>query len=1060
MKRKIRFILEFTAVFAGVILAAALLLAWRVSSQPMRSETLTPYVEMAIGKILPNTTAKISHTLIIWDNTDFSLAIQGEEAVLRDRKGAVVARLPRFRLKLSALALLRGRLAPAEMEVENPRLWFVRRADGSLWFGGEAADGGGEAASLKDGTSIFDALKHTSKEITRRGQFRELSVTGLLISIRDDETGNESAVRFPRISLRHGWTEVTGAAKIEVDQKDIPPLSLEASYRFGRLQGRHEISLKFKDINPARLANLHRRLSVLSAADLPLTGKIEVETGEDLNVAEFAAEVESGKGLLDVKEFWDQPRAVERIRIIGNYDRKKHRLELPTAEIDFGGPKLAMKLNAEEPRDGTSMFDMAFSMNVTLTDLPMDDYAAIWPKPVITNAREWIAENLSRGVFKRGEAELRGKFSWNDSGNVLLESGSGKIHAENGSVRYIEGMPQVEGVNAEAEFDLDRMTVKISGGGIGGIRLQPSTILLTDFQKNTQYIDIPVKISAPARDVVKLIDNPPLGYAKAAGMLPEHVEGSVEGTLELRFPLLKSLLVKDIEIKANARLSSFGLRKAARGIDLSNGSLNLGLDKEGFFLKGNASLNKVPLNLEHQSRFSTESATKEKPYKQTVLSGSLTGEQWALLGVDLSKRVKGPSTMRLVFTQQDKETTFLSGDIDFRKAAVEIEELAWKKAAGAAASLSLAAEMRDGKDTLVKNFELKAQGAHIKGSAVLEKNSNKILMADLKPLIAGRTNAALRFSQPPDPAGVMSFSIEGESFDASGLSGSSGGEAQADQRVREYRIKVGKFHTSETGFLEKMEAHAKRDALGWIMIDLNGLADGSHPLDISLEPKNGKTVFSITCDDFGKALKGMGLTDTVRDGLLEISGESAPDNPRIINGSVSIGHFVVAGLSVLVRLLGAVSPFGLVDLVTGNASFDHLEGNFRWHGDSLELIKVRAAGSVFGLNIDGKISLGSGEANLRGTLVPFSLMNRFIGSIPLLGDVITGGKDGGVIAVNYSVKGPLRDPEVGVNPVSLLTPGFLRNLFFGEAEEEPEQPAAPQIPGSQIPGQEKEKKTP
>jgi hypothetical protein len=102
-----------------------------------------------------------------------------------------------------------------------------------------------------------------------------------------------------------------------------------------------------------------------------------------------------------------------------------------------------------------------------------------------------------------------------------------------------------------------------------------------------------------------------------------------------------------------------------------------------------------------------------------------------------------------------------------------------------------------------------------------------------------------------------------------------------------------------------------------------------------------------------------------------------------------------------------------------------------------ELIKVRAAGSVFGINVDGTVNLNNGEANVHGLLVPFSLFNRIINAIPLLGDVITGGEGGGVLAAAYTVKGTLNDPDISVNPVSLLTPGFLRNLFFGEADSEP-----------------------
>ena len=68
--------------------------------------------------------------------------------------------------------------------------------------------------------------------------------------------------------------------------------------------------------------------------------------------------------------------------------------------------------------------------------------------------------------------------------------------------------------------------------------------------------------------------------------------------------------------------------------------------------------------------------------------------------------------------------------------------------------------------------------------------------------------------------------------------------------------------------------------------------------------------------------------------------------------------------------------------------------------------------------------------------MPFTTVNSILGAIPVLGDLITGGEGSGVLAVNYSIDGALADPKVSVNPVSLLTPGFLRNLFFGDDDDE------------------------
>jgi hypothetical protein len=63
-----------------------------------------------------------------------------------------------------------------------------------------------------------------------------------------------------------------------------------------------------------------------------------------------------------------------------------------------------------------------------------------------------------------------------------------------------------------------------------------------------------------------------------------------------------------------------------------------------------------------------------------------------------------------------------------------------------------------------------------------------------------------------------------------------------------------------------------------------------------------------------------------------------------------------------------------------------------------------------------------------------------VAKVPLVGELLSGGEGQGMFAARYSVKGGEKSPEVSVNPLSILTPGFLRGLFdaFDEtpAEEE------------------------
>jgi hypothetical protein len=83
-----------------------------------------------------------------------------------------------------------------------------------------------------------------------------------------------------------------------------------------------------------------------------------------------------------------------------------------------------------------------------------------------------------------------------------------------------------------------------------------------------------------------------------------------------------------------------------------------------------------------------------------------------------------------------------------------------------------------------------------------------------------------------------------------------------------------------------------------------------------------------------------------------------------------------------------------------------------------------------GYTAKGKIYTHAEVVDIEGTVVPAYALNSVLGNIPFIGTLLTGIEDGGgIFAATYRMTGPLEDPEVKVNPLSVLAPGIFRNLF-------------------------------
>jgi uncharacterized protein YhdP len=106
-----------------------------------------------------------------------------------------------------------------------------------------------------------------------------------------------------------------------------------------------------------------------------------------------------------------------------------------------------------------------------------------------------------------------------------------------------------------------------------------------------------------------------------------------------------------------------------------------------------------------------------------------------------------------------------------------------------------------------------------------------------------------------------------------------------------------------------------------------------------------------------------------------------------------------------------------------------LRGEFALSEDRLTLDNVLAYGEAIGVTGNGVVDLNRDKLDLQGTIVPAYALNSMLGNVPIIGSLLLGGEGQGLFAANYRVTGSGADPQISVNPLSALAPGFLRRLL-------------------------------
>jgi hypothetical protein len=245
-------------------------------------------------------------------------------------------------------------------------------------------------------------------------------------------------------------------------------------------------------------------------------------------------------------------------------------------------------------------------------------------------------------------------------------------------------------------------------------------------------------------------------------------------------------------------------------------------------------------------------------------------------------------------------------------------------------------------------------------------------------------------------------------------------------------VDVGRLWLTDSVALEPVNLTASRDGAGhWTRAALDGRigAGGGGPVITGrLTPSQGARLFEVQAGDAGAVAAALDITDQMRGGTLRLSGRLLPDDSA--EGVLDIESFRLADAPVLARILAVAALTGILDeLRGGGLTLSKLHAPFRYDGRTLTLGEARANGTALGLTANGTIDLDRDRLNLKGVVVPIYALNAVLGNIPLLGDLLVGEKGGGVFAISYSARGALDDPSVSVNPLSALTPGFLRGLF-------------------------------
>lgn len=737
---------------------------------------------------------------------------------------------------------------------------------------------------------------------------------------------------------------------------------------------------------------------------------------------------------------FDGPIKIKSGDIRGGINLAARTLKLDAIKLDFGNFQTDVNASVQGQEGGG--FTALNVDGVIDGSMRVDQILAFWPKDFALGARNWMVKSLQTADFSKLKVHVA--LDDNDIRNRRIEDEHLNIgfEVDDVNIRYLRKMPWLRDGAGYGVLQGNQFVTHLTAGHVDGLEIEKGTVLIPRLSPHGGDFTIDLEGRGTITEMLRISNFEPFEYADRFGLDPDEFEGTGTARLQITRPLLEHFDPNRILYELTGDFIDVSIPAGYGKHTLNDGRLSLHANKSGAEINGPVKLGKWQTALDWHKRFEIPQVSA-----QYTLSGTIARDDLDNFGVGLRRHFGGEIDVVLQGQGDGFDVQAANISADFTNADVNIGSL-WGKAQGEAGLLTgrLVIDAQNNGSQgggRLENFTIKAPGLSFAGSVALSRNFQLESLDISNAYIENFIEAKLKAK--PTPQGVLALDIDGKYLnittwvDKAFRTQSSSVTApilmtaslETLELNENYRLGnatalfshngVGVEHAKLSGETKggPFLAEIKRD-------EGQAPADGKTPQQT---PQMGRVLINVP-DASHAALALLGI-DSIRDGVLRIDGQlPLSGEKRGLSGTAILTDFTLVRAHVFAQILSLASLQGLADTLSGGGmKFEVLEMDFSLEDGAFKIRNGRASGPALGLTGEGDIRVDNQTLDFNGVLVPAYTVNSLLADIPLLGDIVVGKKGEGIFALNYTVKGPFKATQVSVNPLSALTPGFLRRIF-------------------------------
>ncbi len=963
--------------------------------------------------------------------------------------------IPVVETSLSARGLMTGRIMPRTILLEGARLTVTRREDGTLGVDvGGASDTPAGTSPLIGLLAVLGSPAGSDDQAAGGARFSQLTsvaIRGATALLDDRLLGvTWTAQKADMVLSRHPGGGMDGRATAVLAQTGTHAL-LAAAFTLAPQARSTHIEARLAGLEPATLAAMTPALAPLAALDSVVTLDGEGDLGPALDLTRARVNAHFTQGRVKAAGGEVPFRAAD-FTVSGNLAEGALERGAITFQPRSGGPVSILAGSGQfSQRDGHPVG----SVHLMLDHLDFADLQGLWPPAVSPPFREWMTKNVSAGTARDGKGDFAFGLPAGGVGDppaggvgVVLTQTKATLEIDNATVTWLPALPAAEKVQGHVvlstpdKVDIDIKTGRQKVNGADPLTVQGGRVTIVGLSKKDQVATVRCDAGGPVASAISLLKEPKLHLLSDHPLDLSGAAGDVRASFQAVVPLEKWLTFDDVTFHATGVTSKLHLGGIAGGRDLDDAALTFDVDPKGATFKGTGAVAGVAATLDGMMDF--RAGPPAQVVRRIAAAGRPSVQNLAAMGLDSGGALSGEVGIHTVYSGYRNGDGDLAIDADLTPAGLMVAPLGWRKPVGTQARATAQVKLAHGELAAIDRVAIDGAGITVRGGLTMPGGQPGV--ARLDKVVLGRTDLSGTIRWPVK--GPVSVELGGPALDLSTklLEKSSKAGPGTAWSVRSHFDRLFLAHDLAAS---QVSAAAEYDGTVFRGLEIAGNTGSGKPFTARIgHGAGGRRALAVTAEDGGGLLNGLNITGTVQEGTLAIDGvfdDASPFHP--LSGTVTLDDFRVTHAPLLGKLLQAVTLYGLVDALNGSGVvFSKLVAPFQGDTDMISFHDVRAFSPSLGLTAKGRLDLAADRMDVEGTVVPAYVFNSLLGRIPLLGRLFSAETGGGLFAMNYSLHGPMDDPSVMANPLSVVTPGILRGMF-GIFDQAPLDRGSPGVKG-------------